>query len=183
MVAGVAKLSRPGPGVADLLGFRAPTRLVRLVGVSEAAIGVAALMVGGPAAWAVGLLYACFAVIALRAVLVDARSCGCFGQLDAPPSWIHVGGNLALAAVSVAAAAGASRAPITAIMQEISNRPVVGTALAAEVVLIAGLSLVCFTALPEALGVRTRQGAGVEFRAVPPPVAGPAPTLGSGGRR
>lgn len=182
VVAGLAKLSRPAPGVADLLGFRAPTPLVRLVGGSEVAIGVAALLVGGPLAWAVGLLYASFAVIVLRAVLAQARSCGCFGRLEAPPSWVHVGGNLALAAVSFVAAA-TGRAPVPAIVQEIGDSPVVGAALAAEIVVVAGLSLVCFTALPEALGARTGRSAGTLFRAVPPQAARTATLTGSGRRR
>ena len=193
VVAGAAKLSRPSPGIADLLGFRAPIPLVQLVGGLEVAIGVAALVVGGPFAWAVGLIYASFAVIVLRAVLADARSCGCFGRLDAPPSWVHVGGNLALAAVSLVAAA-AGRAPVPAILQEISDRPVVGVALAAEIVVVAGLGLVCFTALPEALGARAGRGAGPLFRAVtprdgprlratPPPAARSATVTDSGSRR
>ncbi|MXW95134.1 MAG: hypothetical protein F4110_00840 [Acidimicrobiaceae bacterium] len=175
VVAGAAKLSRPAQGVADLLGFRAPTPLVRLVGASEAAVGIAALLVGGPAAWAVGLLYATFAVIVGRAVLVKAGSCGCFGRLDAPPSRVHVLGNLALAGVSFVAA-GAAVAPVQAIAQSIGDRPAVGAALVAEIVLVAGLGLVAFTALPEALGARTaraaRHDSATLFRSMPPPAAG-----------
>ena len=187
VVAGAAKLSRPAPGVADLLGFRAPTPLVRLVGALEAAVGIAALLVGGPAAWAMGLLYASFAVIVLRAVLVKAGSCGCFGRLDAPPSRIHVLGNLALAGVSFAAA-GTDIAPVQAIAQSISDSPAVGAALAAEIALMAGLGLVAFTALPEALGARTaraaRHDAGTLFRSVPPPAAKPGePVPVSGGHQ
>ena len=170
VVAGVAKLWRPAPGAADLLGFRAPTPLVRLVGGSEAAVGVAALLVGGPLAWAVGLIYASFAVIVLRAVLAEARSCGCFGRLDAPPSWIHVVGNLALAAASFAAA-GAARPPAATAMDSLVDSPAAGAALVLAIVVVAGLALVAFTALPEALGARTsRRGprAGL-FRAVSPP--------------
>lgn len=185
VVAGAAKLSRPAPGVADLLGFRAPTPLVRLVGASEAAVGIAALLVGGPAAWAMGLLYASFAVIVLRAVLVKAGSCGCFGRLDAPPSRVHVLGNLALAAVSFAAA-GTDAAPVQAIAQSISDRPAVGAALVVEIVLMAGLGLVAFTALPEALGARTaravRHEASTLFRSVPAPAAKPGKPMPVSGR-
>ena len=184
-MAGVAKLSRPAPGAADLLGFRAPAMLIRLVAGLEAAIGVAALLVGGPFAWAVGLLYASFAVIVLRAVLAEARSCGCFGRLDAPPSRVHVLGNLALAAASFAAA-GADAAPVQAVVQSISDRPAVGAALAAEIVLMAGLGLVAFTALPEAFGARTaraaRHDAGTLFRSVPPPAAKPGEPASVGRR-
>ena len=49
VLAGAAKLSRPAPGWADLLGFRARTPVVRLVGASEAAAG-SSRPVAGPAA-------------------------------------------------------------------------------------------------------------------------------------
>ena len=184
VLAGVAKLSRPAPGWADLLGFRARTPVVRLVGASEAAIGVAALFLGGAAAWAVGLLYAVFAAVVLRALLAGAGSCGCFGRLDAPPSRIHVLGNLVLAAVSFAAA-GAPAPPIMQVMvQATGDSPAVGAALAVVVVLLAALVLVSFTALPEALGARASRlgGAGL-FRALPPPATGRAMSQGAGGRR
>ena len=183
VLAGVAKLSRPGTGWQDLLGFRARTPVVRLVGASEAAAGVAALFLGGAAAWAVGLLYAVFAAVALRALLAGAGSCGCFGRLDAPPSRIHVLGNLVLAGVSFAAA-GAPAPPIPAIMQVMGDSPAAGAALAAVVALVAGLILVSFTALPEALGART-SGSGDSglFRAVPPPAGSGAMSRGAGGRR
>ena len=182
VAAGAAKLSRPAPGWADLLGFRARTPVVRLVGASEAAAGVAALFLGGAAAWAVGLLYAAFALVVLRAVLAGADSCGCFGRLDAPPSLIHVVGNLVLAAVSFGAA-GAPSPPIPAVVQAMGDSPVVGAALAAVVALVAGLLLVSFTALPEALGARTSRlgGAGL-FRAVPSPATSRAAPRGAGGR-
>ena len=182
VAAGAAKLSRPAPGWADLLGFRARTPVVRLVGASEAAAGVAALFLGGAAAWAVGLLYAAFALVVLRAVLAGADSCGCFGRLDAPPSLIHVVGDLVLAAVSFGAA-GAPSPPIPAVVQAMGDSPVVGAALAAVVALVAGLLLVSFTALPEALGARTSRlgGAGL-FRAVPSPATSRAAPRGAGGR-
>ena len=183
VVAGAAKLLKPGQGVVDLLGFRAPTPLVRVVGASETAVGVTALLVGGATAWAVGLLYACFAVIVLRAVLAKAAACGCFGRLDAPPSWVHVVGNLTLAGVSFAAA-GAATAPVPAIVQSISDQPAIGAALAMEIVLMAGLGLATFTALPEALGARTsRRGADALFKAVRPPAARTAVVPGSGRHR
>ena len=105
---------------------------------------------------------------------------------DAPPSRVHVLGNLALAAVSFAAA-GTDTAPVQAIARSISDRPAVGAALVAEIVLMAGLGLVAFTALPEALAARTsravRPDAGTLFRSVPPPAARPVePAPVEGGR-
>ena len=173
VVAGVAKLARPADGFAGLIGFRARLSLVRVLGGAEVLAGAGALWLGGPvAASAVGLLYAAFAVAVLRALLARAESCGCFGRLDAPPSRIHVFGNLALAGASFAAA-GTGTAPVQTIVQSLSDRPAVGAALAAEILLVAGLAVVAFTALPEALGARTsRQGSATLFRAVTPPAAG-----------
>ncbi|MCY4665659.1 MAG: hypothetical protein OXC00_13440 [Acidimicrobiaceae bacterium] len=173
VVAGMAKLARPVDGFAGLVGFRARPSLVRVLGSAEIVAGAGALWLGGPvAASAVGLLYAAFAVVLLRALLTGAESCGCFGRLDAPPSWIHVAGNLALGGVSFVAA-GTSRAPVQAIVQSVSDRPALGAALVAEILLMAGLVLVAFTALPEALGARTaRRAAGELFGATPPRDAG-----------
>lgn len=170
VVAGAAKLARPADGFAGLVGLRARLSLVRVLGGAEVAAGAGALWLGGPvAASAVGLLYAAFAVAVLRALAAGAGSCGCFGRLDAPPSRIHVLGNLVLAGASFAAA-GTGTAPARTIVQSFSDRPGVGAALAAEILLVAGLALVAFTALPEALGARTsRPGSATLFRAVTPP--------------
>ncbi len=156
MVAGIAKLSRP----SDLLGFRVAAPLVRLTGGAEAAIGMAALAVGGLFVWMVGLLYAMFAVIVLRAALSGARSCGCFGRLDAPPSWVHVVGNLSLAAACLTAAAtGTAEAPVTALAAVFVEQPATAVALVVEIAVLSGLALATLTALPEALDAR-RPGRG-----------------------
>ena len=184
MVAGAAKLSRPADGFTGLVGFRARPFVVRILGGAEVVAGAGALWLGGPvAASAVGLLYAAFALAVLRALLTGVESCGCFGSLDAPPSRVHVGGNLVLAGVSFVAA-GAGIAPVQAIVQSIGDRPAVGAALAAEIVLMAGLGLVAFTALPEALAARTaRHDVGTLFRSVPPPVVRPGEPVPVSGRR
>ena len=180
VAAGATKLSRPAGDSAGLFGFRARAGVVRLIGALEVAAGTAALLVGGPAAWAVGILYAAFALVVLRAVLAGAESCGCFGRLDAPPSLIHIVGNLVLAAVSLGAA-GESSPPI---VQAMGDSPAVGAARAAVVVLLAGLLLVSFTALPEALGARaSRLGSAGLFRALPSPATSRATSPGAGGRR
>ena len=181
LVAGVAKLIRPADGFAGLVGLRTRPAAVRLIGAIEAAAGTAALLAGGPAAWIVGLMYAAFALVVLRAVLAGADSCGCFGRLDAPPSPIHVVGNLTLAAMSFAAA-GAASPPVSAVVQAVGASPATGVALAAVIALLAGLVLVSFTALPEALAARSSRygGAGL-FRVLPPPsTTGAAPRNGRG---
>ncbi len=181
VVAGATKLSRPAAGSASLLGFRTRSGVVRLVGALEAAAGLAALLAGGAASWIVGFLYAAFALVVLRAVVAGTASCGCFGRLDAPPSLIHVAGNLALAAVSFAAA-GAASPPIVGLARSVEEDPAAGAGLAAAIVLVAGLALVSFTALPEALAARSARpgGAGL-FRALPPPHPR-APSLNGSGR-
>ena len=169
VVAGAAKLTRPADGFAGLVGLRTRPVAVRLIGAIEIAAGIAALLSGRPAAWIVGLLYTAFALIVLRAVLAGEASCGCFGRLDAPPSLIHVAGNLTLAAMSFAAA-GAASPPVSAVVQAVGESPATGVALGAVIVSLAGLVLVSFTALPEALAARSARagGAGL-FRSLPPP--------------
>lgn len=181
VVAGAAKLIRPAGGFAGLVGWRIRPVAVRLIGAVEAAAGTAALLAGGPAALIVGVLYAAFALVVLRAVLAGADSCGCFGRLDAPPSLIHVAGNLTLAAMSFAAA-GAASPPVSAVVKSVGASPATGVALAAVIALLAGLVLVSFTALPEALAARSSRygGAGL-FRVLPPPATtGAAPRNGRG---
>ena len=182
VVAGTAKLIRPAEGFAGLVGLRTRPVVVRLVGAMEVAAGVAALVSVRPAAWIVGLLYAAFALVVLRAVLAGAESCGCFGRLDAPPSWVHVAGNLTLAAMSFAAA-GAASSPVSAVVQTVSDSPATGVALAAVIVSLAGLVLVSFTALPEALAARSSRPVGTGlFRALPPPTTVAAPSQNGSGR-
>ena len=180
VAAGAAKLVRPSDGFAGLVGFRVRPLLVRLLGGAEVAAGAGALWLGGPfAASAVGLLYGAFALVVLRALLAGAESCGCFGRLDAPPSLIHVLANLALAAASFGAA-GAHGPPIPTIVQALVDSPAAGTALAVEVVVLAGLALVTLTALPEALRARASRGKAIDlFRPVPSPHASHATSAGS----
>ena len=175
VAAGAAKLIRPSDGFAGLVGFRVGPLTVRLLGGVEVAAGAGALWLGGPvAASAVGLLYGLFALAVVRALLAGAESCGCFGRLDTPPSRIHVVANLALAASSFAAA-GADGAAIPVIARALVDSPAVGAALAVEVVVLAGLALVTFTALPEALAARSSPADAVElFRPAPAPHPGEA---------
>ena len=67
--------------------------VVYTLAVVEAATGGWSLLAGGSGAgWAVAILYAAFAwfvALALRRGLPIA-SCGCFGKIDTPPSWVHL---------------------------------------------------------------------------------------------
>jgi len=164
LVAGIAKIVRPGP-TADLLaslGLPAGERLARGIGVVESAVGIVALGVGGPwPAAATGGFYVAFVVVVVRAIGAGATSCGCFGRVDAPPSWIHVIGNLVLAAVSFAAIGGDTPVEV------MDGQPAGGLGFVLLVGVLAGLSLVAFTALPEALGARKGGATPVAFRIDP----------------
>ena len=151
VVAGVAKMARPAP-TADLLaalGLPGQPAVAATVGLGEVLLGTAALTVGGPlTAAATGLVYLGFTVAVLRALVVGAPSCGCFGRADSPPSWVHVVGDLAFAAVSFAAVAASTPVEV------MEGQPAGGVPFVVLVGVIAGLALVAFTALPEALGAR-----------------------------
>jgi hypothetical protein len=151
LVAGLAKIARPAPTTELLATLGLPERrtITLSIGVVEASVGCTALAVGGPiVAAATGVLYAGFVAVVWRAMSAGAASCGCFGRVDAPPSWIHIVGNAALAAVSFAAVGGESPVDVMA------GQPAGGLGFVLVVGVMAGLALVAFTALPEALGAR-----------------------------
>ncbi|MFZ9018031.1 MAG: hypothetical protein ACO23O_13675, partial [Ilumatobacteraceae bacterium] len=100
---------------------------------------------------AVGLVYLVFAATVLRAMAVGAPSCGCFGRVEAPPSWFHVSGNTVLAAASFVAANGSSP------LEVMDAQPAGGVGFVVAVGLLAGLALVVFIALPEAVAARRAQ--------------------------
>lgn len=151
LVAGMAKVARPAPTTELLSTLGLPPRpsLTIGIGVVESVVGVTALLVGGPiVAAATGALYLGFVAVVWRALAAGATSCGCFGRVDAPPSWIHIVGNAALAAVSFGAIAG------DAPLEVMDGQPAGGAGFVLVVGVVAGLALVAFTALPEALGAR-----------------------------
>jgi hypothetical protein len=119
---GAAKTFRPDGTARALgqLGLPIPppalTSLVRAGGVAEILVGAAALVLGGsiPAAL-VAASYVLFAAVVVAAVRLGAplSSCGCFGQVDAPPTPSHAVVNLALAACAMASLAGGRVVPST----------------------------------------------------------------------
>ena len=154
--AGAAKLAFPRPA-ADLmgaLGFPAGVWFARVAGGAELALGVTALAVRGPApAMASAGVYSLFALVVLLALSRGLSSCGCFGQVDSPPSRIHVVGNLFFAAVFVMAA-GAGDSPRVWLGTAV-DQPVGRVALVLAVCVLAGLVFVSFTAVPEWLQARS----------------------------
>lgn len=108
--AGIAKAIDPTMTVGALrrFGVSVPPGAVRGLGGLEALLAVAAAVTGAPslaAGVAVSyLLFTAFVVVA-RARRLPIGSCGCFGRIDTPPSWLHVAVNLAAAASALGVAA------------------------------------------------------------------------------
>jgi hypothetical protein len=103
--AGAAKILDPTmtAGALRAMGLPVPGWLVRVGAVAEVALAVAAVVWGGAVLWAlVGVSYTLFAAFVVVA-LVSGRpigSCGCFGRVDIPPTWLHVVVNASLGAVA-----------------------------------------------------------------------------------
>ncbi|MEO0492978.1 MAG: MauE/DoxX family redox-associated membrane protein [Actinomycetota bacterium] len=156
VIAGAVKVIRPATTAALVEDLGAPTRgpitgtrLTLALGATEIGLGIAALVAEiALVAVAVGGLYVVFAATVWRAMSIGAESCGCFGRVEAPPSWLHVIGNLVLAACSFVAAAG--RSPL----EVMEDQPAAGIGFVVMIGVLAGLELVFFTALPEALEAR-----------------------------
>lgn len=108
VIAGAAKLRRPGSTRDALRSSGMSTHLVgvRALGVAEITVGAAAVVVGGTlTAAALGVLYGAFTVFALRARRAGiAEPCGCFGT-TAPVGPAHLVVNLAAIGVCGVAAA------------------------------------------------------------------------------
>ncbi len=85
---------------------------VRAAGAAEVVIGGAALVAGGrwPALLIAGSYFA-FAIVVGTAVRRNAplTSCGCFGEVDAPPTAGHAAVNLAFAAIAASVVAEGAR--------------------------------------------------------------------------
>jgi hypothetical protein len=156
LLAGVAKVARPS-STADLLfslrmprlGFPSGEAQAVALGVVEIGLGIAALAIGGAVtAGIVGVFYVGFAAAVVRALMVGAPSCGCFGRAESPPTRIHVAGNVSLAAVSFIAIGGTT--PLEVMGDQVAG----GVGFVVLVGVLAGLFLVLFTALPEAMAAR-----------------------------
>ena len=149
VIAGVVKVTGPSATAATMrdlgvkpIGPLDANRLTVLLGSIEIVVGVGALVADVAAvAAAVGLLYVVFAATVARALRVGVGSCGCFGRIDAPPSWWHVIGNLGLAAASFLAAAG--RTPL----EVMESQPAGGIGFVLAVGVLAGVELVMFCLL------------------------------------
>jgi hypothetical protein len=113
---GALKVFRPRPAAEALgsLGIglgpsghrMVPLPLMRLIGVGEVVVAVAATLFGGHLLWGAQML--CFAAFTIVATALWRRgtvsSCGCFGEVASPPSLAHVVITLAGTIISARAA-------------------------------------------------------------------------------
>ena len=111
VMSGATKLFRPDPAIRALeeAGLPSGRAGVRLLALVEVGVGLGCLAAPGRAlAASLALMYGLFAAFLVRLMKAgaSARSCGCIGSRDAPPSWVHVGLDVAAAASGLAAAVG-----------------------------------------------------------------------------
>ena len=98
VVSGVWKIARPA-GITraiSTLGFAAPRFSGRMLGVVEASVGGFGLLGSGVipsvlVAGAYGLFVVAVIILMRRG---DVSSCGCFGEVESPPSAFHLAFNL-----------------------------------------------------------------------------------------
>ena len=128
-----------------------PARVaVRVGGVVEGVVGVAALLVGGPLLCAlVAASYLVFAGFVVAALHSDApiSSCGCFGKVDTPPSVVHVVLDLAFAGVAAAAAFTGG----VALPDVLADQPLLGIPFVMLLVIGCSLTFLAFSALPKTM--------------------------------
>lgn len=154
VLSGVAKLRQPGSLVRLLgsVGIPAGPVGVRAFSLVESAVGTICLIAPGrAAAMALGSLYVVFAAVlaCILARRLEVASCGCAGDRDLPPSWIHVALNLAAAATALASAvtgpAFGGLAPTAA------HLPLAGAGFVVGVATTAWLAVLCAAHLPTVL--------------------------------
>lgn len=153
-LAGAQKLLDPTMTVGALRALRWPANplLVRVGSAAELVLGIVAIAAGGAVAWglvaASYLAFAAFVATALRHGTMIG-SCGCFGRDETPPHRLHVGLDLALAAVAVGMAVASPAAPLDAL----ADHPADAVAVVAAAALALALLYAAFVELPRTLAV------------------------------
>ena len=152
---GALKAARPNETANALraLGLPRARLAVRVGGAVEVVVGVAAVVAGGRGPVAlVGASYLGFAVFVLVALRrgTPVGSCGCFGEVDAPPTIVH-------AAVNLAAAAGAGAAALTggtpALSAVVHHQPWMGVPLLGLAGLAGYLAFLVMAVLPRTMSL------------------------------
>jgi hypothetical protein len=151
---GALKTIDPVPTSNALRSLRVPLApgLVRVGGAFELIVAVAALVTGEAApAVVVALSYAAFAAVVVLALVAHRpiSSCGCFGKVDTPPSWIHVA--IDIAAAGVAAAAAFAETTEIALPDVLAKQPLAGVPFVLLVANGVVFVFLAFTALPKTI--------------------------------
>jgi hypothetical protein len=114
-IGGTMKAIRPrDTAVAiELAGLPRSDAAVRVGGCIEAALGLLAVVaVSRPVAALVAISYVAFCAFVAVALSrgLPIASCGCFGKVETPPTWLHVGitAGASVAAIGMAFDVGAS---------------------------------------------------------------------------
>lgn len=149
VLAGLAKVLSPAATSGALRAVSLPSSigLVRTIGVGEVVLGIGAGASGSRIAMAiVAAAYLCFTgfvALALRSGR-PVQSCGCFGAVDTPPSWIHlvVTSGFAIIAGWCAVAGTPSMADL------IEGEPLAGVPYLAAVAAVTYLFVVVLTVVP-----------------------------------
>ncbi len=155
---GALKAARPSDTAHALrtLGLPGSPLLVRLGGLLEAAIGVAALAVGDrTTAMLVAVSYLAFTGFVVLALARHApiSSCGCFGKVDTPPSRVHVAVNLGAVAAAIAVAVS----PGVGLGDVLTHQPLAGVPFVLLLACGVGLTYLALTSLPRTMAL-LRQG-------------------------
>lgn len=155
LVAGVAKLARPGAtaDVARAAGIPVSVSLVRMFAFLEVGAAGAVLVFGGwQASLGVAVLYGAFAifVIMLSVRGISTAGCGCFGQeTEEPPGRIHVALDVAAAVIALVAVAS----PVPDVASVLSDQPLLGMPYIGFVFMGVWLSMVVLTEFPRLMRI------------------------------
>jgi uncharacterized membrane protein YphA (DoxX/SURF4 family) len=155
-VGGVMKLARPHSTTRALRSVDLPASAlaVRIGSAVECAVAVLALAAGGPRpAAAVGasyLAFAAFIVVAHRRG-GSVSSCGCFGETDSPPTFLHLILDLGAAATAVLA----TRHHAPAIDQALRGNVAHAALLAALTLTLAYVGYLGMAVLPKTMAAET----------------------------
>jgi hypothetical protein len=148
VITGVPKVTNPGGTARALytLGLPATLNTERAIGLLETGAGLAALLLGGrAAALAIAIVYVGFSLfiaVALRSE--EVRNCGCFGDKDVPPGLLHLGLDVAAAAVATVLVFQ----PVGAITTVMRETPWAGVPLLLLMAMGAALALLVLRLLP-----------------------------------
>jgi hypothetical protein len=154
VVSGAAKIAAPSSAAAMLsavVGRTVAPNVGRIVGGAEIALGAIALGGWRPAAIALGVAYALFAVVAEVARRRGVASCGCFGAAEAPPGLTHVVLDVASAAAAFAAAATSADRSLLATLD---HSPTIAIGTVAALAAAAGMIIAAETIGAEVVAAR-----------------------------